>query len=178
VACSTIDLSARAADGSFSADLYRRLSASRVVVPPLRERREDIPLLAEFFLERFVREGSRAVRGFAPTATARLAAYRWPGNVRELALVVQRACLLAADLVQDGDIALGDGGAAVPTPIESELGFHDAVEDFKRRLLAATVARAGGNQAEAARRLGLQRTYLYRLMKTLGLREPERPEAN
>ena len=111
----------------------------------------------------------------------RLLAYRWPGNVRELRNVMERAVALAEGRVLDPEITIGvDVPAPAPEPEPEQpaalaaggepIPFHEAVDDARRKIIADAIAKAGGNRAEAARILGLQRTYLYRLEKQLGLR--------
>ncbi len=172
------DLERRVAEGAFREDLFYRLNVVPLVLPPLRERVEDIPLLAEYFAELFARRTGKAVTGIARRAMDRLLHYRWPGNVRELANVIERAVVLSESTVLDEEVTLpasrdriGKAGEPSPSDEPDELRpFHDAVRDFKRDYLERAVDQAGGNRAEAARQLGLQRTYLYRLEKQLGLK--------
>ncbi|MCB9794833.1 MAG: sigma-54-dependent Fis family transcriptional regulator [Alphaproteobacteria bacterium] len=152
VAATNADLPARMAQGSFLPDLYDRLSFEVIEVPPLRERPEDVPALARHFLERFALEFP-ALRGreLSEEALEALLRYPFPGNVRELKHIVERAAyrpggpwISAADL----------GLPAAPLPTAGG-GFEAQVEAFRARLLAEALERAGGNQAEAARDLGL-----------------------
>jgi transcriptional regulator with GAF, ATPase, and Fis domain len=198
------DLEQRVAEGSFREDLLYRLNVVPLRLPPLRERAEDIPLLAEYFATELARRTGKAVTGISRRAMDRLIAYPWPGNVRELANVMERAVVLSGSTVLDEEITLprvrgehvgggpgkqegqgdvgtngiagdggaGDGGAGGGRPQAVPLSpFHDAVREFKRDYLARAIEQADGNRAEAARRLALQRTYLYRLERQLGLKD-------
>jgi Nif-specific regulatory protein len=161
-------------EGAFRADLYYRLAVISLTLPALRERREDISLLASLFAARFSRELGRPVAGFSAGARACLERYTWPGNVRELKNAVERA------------VALGEGELIVPSDLpeavlESAAGagkaeaaglpeFHAAVNDFKKRLIVDAVREAHGNVSSAARALGLHPNYLHRLITNLELR--------
>jgi two-component system response regulator HydG len=183
LAATNRDLEAEVRAGRFREDLYYRLAVVPIRLPPLRERREDIPRLVQHFAEKFARRAGKGVVGVSESAMTRLLAYRWPGNVRELRNVMERAVALAEGRVLDPEITIGVDVPApqpAPTPVEEEqpaaaaggapIPFHEAVDDARRQIIADAIAKAGGNRAEAARILGLQRTYLYRLEKQLGLR--------
>jgi two-component system response regulator FlrC len=171
VAATHSDLKARVAAGSFRADLYYRLNVIALEIPPLRERPDDVAALARHFVAELAREVKRPGLTLADEALARLRAHAWPGNVRELRNALESAVVLADgerieahDLPAELDGPVLDGPEAGPGA-----GFHGRVEGFRRALLRETLAEAGGNQAEAARRLGLQRTYLARLVRKYGL---------
>ncbi len=172
VAATNRDLSEALEQGRVRKDLYYRLNVVSLEVPPLRERRDDIGELIEFFLDRHGREMGRSGMEFTPTAHAALVAYDWPGNVRELSNVVERAVVLARGSVIDvGDLPAelrGDDAAAAPRL--AELGFHEAVAEAKRDIIRQALARCDGHQTNAAEMLGLTQPYLSRLMKKLGLR--------
>ena len=166
------DLEAAIRQGDFRQDLYYRLSVIPFTMPPLAERREDVSLLANHFAARYSRQHGRPVVGISPAALRCLSAYDWPGNVRELANAVERAVVLGqGDLLRPEDFpetvlecrAAGDAG----------LTYHEAVNDAKRRVIRDAVERSAGSVAEAARRLGLHRNYLHRLIRNLGLKEEE-----
>jgi len=166
VAATNRDLRQRVAEGAFREDLFYRLHVIALELPPLRERPLDIEAMARVFVERFAREVKRPGIALAPEALALLRAHTWPGNVRELRNVCERAVVLAesdaiepADLPEDLRAASSAGGD----------GFHGHVEHYRRELLRETLAECGGNQTDAARRLGLQRTYLARLIRKYGL---------
>ncbi|HJZ86948.1 MAG TPA: sigma 54-interacting transcriptional regulator [Polyangia bacterium] len=180
LAATNRDLEAAVRAGRFREDLYYRLAVVLLRLPPLRDRREDVPRLAAHFIGKFARRAGKGVVGLSEAAVARLLAYRWPGNVRELANVIERAVALAQGRVLDAEVTLGPFEPTSPTPTASAstsastsppaLQFHEAVDEARRKIIADVLAKTGGNRAEAARILGLQRTYLYRLEKQLGLR--------
>jgi DNA-binding NtrC family response regulator len=176
VAATNRDLAAEVARGRFRADLWYRLNVIRLHVPPLRERPEDVLALVDAFVRRFAREQGRRPPALAPATAARLAAHRWPGNVRELKNVVERIVVLAAGDVLEPDLLPPEVGAAPPAPAgepSEELPLADAVEAFRRARILRALEAEGGNQTRAAARLGMQRTFLNRLLKELGLRAPE-----
>jgi DNA-binding NtrC family response regulator len=156
--------------GAFREDLYHRLNVIAITIPPLRERMEDVPALAEYFLQRFAAETKKPFSGFTAEALSQLCAYPWPGNVRELANVVERGVVLG-----DGPLFTFDhlpsrviGTGAVPPP-EGAQGLHEAVNNHRRTLIVEALGRAGGNRAAAAKALGLHRTHLLKMMKALGI---------
>jgi DNA-binding NtrC family response regulator len=147
----------------FRRDLYYRLGVVRLTVPPLRERKEDIPQLAAHFLRRISERLGRPVRMTAESL-ARLQAYAWPGNVRELENVIERAAVLKTDLAivpEDLEFLVGRESEAA-----SDLGELDLVERDK---IVEVLKEAAGNKAEAARRLGIERKTLYRKARRLGI---------
>jgi DNA-binding NtrC family response regulator len=156
-------------DGRFRADLYYRLNAVDLPVPPLRERLEDVPLLAEAFIERSARDFNRRVRGLTRVGEALLLRWHWPGNVRELRNVLERACMLAdADALDASDLRLGPQSVAALS--ESAPPQIRRISDLEREEIARALAETGGNKKEAARRLGLSRRALYRRLDRFGLR--------
>jgi Nif-specific regulatory protein len=179
VAATNRDLEKAVREGTFREDLYYRLNVIPLHLPPLRERREDISLLASHFAARISRRLGRSVAGFTPEARACLLRYDWPGNIRELANAVERALVLGEDdLIRPEDLpetVLESGGAP-----EGSLGqYHETIQETKKRLIRGAVAEARGNITKAAARLGLQPTYLHRLIRNLDLRgkisdDPER----
>jgi two-component system response regulator HydG len=136
-----------------------------VRVPPLRERVEDIPLLACYFLERAAATHQRPVKGFAPEALDALSRYSWPGNIRELQNVVERAVLLCASEVIRPEY-LSDLATVPPLP------FGRAIREEKRRRIERALAQTDGNQAAAARLLGISPSNLARLIKSVGAKFP------
>jgi Nif-specific regulatory protein len=154
------------AEGLFRRDLYFRLRVLEIVVPALRKRQEDIPLLADYFLEKFNAETGRRIRGFTDEAQDQLLKYLWPGNVRELKNVIERAVvlcrsqeidtgdLLLTKLATAGDTQVGDltGGAFVPI----------SLEDVERRHIFATLTHTGWNKSKTASILGIERSTLDR----------------
>lgn len=160
----TGDLGEEVAAGRFRQDLVFRLNTVEIRVPPLRERREDLPLLAQHFLVQHARRYRKAVTGFDSHAEQALLEHPWPGNVRELDHVVERAVLLTRDRqVRTTDLALK--GAREPFA-----GFEDmGLEEVERFLVKRAMTRTGGNVSRAARALGLSRSALYRRMQRYGL---------
>jgi len=162
-------LEERVRDGQFREDLYYRINVVPIVLPPLRERREDILVLAQYFLERFVLRNRRAFKGISTKAERMLVEYRWPGNVRELQNCIERAVVMArGETIEAEDIWFTpDVKRMAHEDIAAELvtdGF--SVEDFERKLLAAALEKTDGNQSRAAELLGLtRRTLQYRMEK-------------
>ena len=175
VAATNRDLGAAVARGAFREDLFYRLNVVGLELPALRERREDIPLLAAYFLERYARKlGRRALR-FAPEALALLARYDFPGNVRELENAVERAVALAeADTVTAADLP-----PAVARPKLLSEGRDGAeardtwsLEEVEREHIERVLRRHRGNLANAARQLGISRTTLWRKMRSYRIAKP------
>jgi two-component system NtrC family response regulator len=165
------DLAAEAQAGHFRSVLYYRLNVVHLPLPPLRERREDIRLLAQHYVERYARQFNVAPKTIQPAALARLEAYDWPGNIRELQNVIERCFALAPS----GDITAASLGHLVDPPRgpdEFALDFGSAVpslETTERLLMAAALRQAGGNKNQAARLLGIDRQRLYRKLEKYGL---------
>ena len=171
IAATNRDLEGAVQAGNFLEDLYYRLNVVRIEVPPLRERREDIPELATFFLKKFVHEAKREVVGIEERAMERMVGYDWPGNVRELENAIERAIVLGkGEKIGPEDLPSQVGDGSGPQPDYARIGYHAAVEVFKRRVIEDALQRTGGNQSQAAERLGIQRTFLSRLLKRMGLR--------
>ena len=177
VAATNRDLAADVAAGAFRQDLWYRLNVVCLAMPPLRERRADIPLLATYFIAKYARRG-RAV-SLSPDAIAILSAHDWPGNVRELENAIERAVVLGtSDWILPGDLpeALLDRrvrgtGTHDEASTDLSVGYHRGVEDTKRRLILDAIDRSGGNYTAAARLLGLNPTYLHRLLRNLNLKD-------
>ena len=139
--------------------------------PWVAEHREDIPLLAQFFIEKYAREDKRKVTGISPAALRRLAAYDWPGGVRELENAIERAVVLGTETeIGPDDLPEAVISTAEVRSAEAKGGYHASVAGYKRQLIEHVLAETEGHQSKAAERLGLQRSYLSRLMKNLGLR--------
>ncbi|MBI4827420.1 MAG: sigma 54-interacting transcriptional regulator [Nitrospinae bacterium] len=169
IAATNRGLAAMVAEGTFREDLFYRLNVVNVRVPPLRERGGDIQVLAEEFAARFSRELGREPRGFTPEAMAALMAYPWPGNVRQLENAIERAVILG-DRPQIGVSDLPPEitqPRRAASPAGTEL--KAAVDNFKREHVRAALALHGGSRTRAAQALGVQRTYLSRLIKELGV---------
>ncbi len=172
VAATNRDLKAAIAAHNFRQDLYFRLNVVSVTTPPLRERKQDIPLLAAYFASLHAKKMNRPMNGVSPEARACLMDYDWPGNVRELQNAVERAVVLgSSDLILPEDLPEAVLEAASPLAMPAG-GYHDTIRDLKRRLIEGAIERAGGNLTEAARGLGLNVTYLHRLIRNLDVRRP------
>jgi DNA-binding NtrC family response regulator len=180
IAATNRNLEAAVKHGTFREDLFYRLNVVPITLPSLRERTEDIPALAQHFVARYAAEIKKPVRGTSKEAMDLLLTHPWPGNVRELANVIERAVVLCAgDSIQPEDLALPGAAAPMPPglPLPSaKLGeFHAQVMDYKQGIIREALRQAGGNQTKAAELLGLQRTYLVKLLRSLKIRSgPER----
>jgi two-component system response regulator AtoC len=170
VASTNSDLETEVKDGRFRADLFYLLNVVRIDVPPLRERRDDITILARHFTSQVARRLGRPAPELAPATLTRLVAYHWPGNVRELRNVVERAMILdPAHGLDDVDLATSAGLAVLPpagAPLaERELNLREALNRLERELLLEAHRRAGGVRKEAARLLGIDPRNLGYYMK-------------
>ncbi len=156
------DLRAEAQAGRFREDLYYRLAVVEIHVPPLRERREDIPALASFFLEKYARELGRDLRGISREALRLLSGHEWRGNIRELSNAIERAVIFAAnEEITPAD--LPDAvRAATPLDPEYSANLREATAEFERAHILRVIEECGGNKRKAAKRLGLGVTSLYR----------------
>jgi Nif-specific regulatory protein len=175
VAATNRDLEVAIDMGAFRRDLYYRLNVVALTMPPLRERRDDIALLASWFVRRHGDKAKRPVSGLSDEAVACLTAYDWPGNVRELENAIEHAVVLGtAVLILPDD--LPDAIAEADTSRPAEAGgsatprFHDAIKQTKKDLILRAVEESAGNYNGAARLLGLHPNYLHRLIKNLQLK--------
>ncbi len=168
VAATNRDLARAVAEGSFREDLYYRLHVIPITLPPLRERREDIPFLVQHFLERFAKELKRPLSGVSPEAMSALVSHPWPGNVRELRNALERGAVVA----QGSVIQLADLGIASPEALRPPPGDPLSLEEVEKRHVADVLGWAGGNVTQAARVLGIDRMTLYNKIKRYGLRRP------
>ncbi len=158
--------------GKFREDLFYRLSVVTVDLPPLRERREDVLVLAEHFLRQFCKGAGRKTLAFSPEACRKLEQHNWPGNIRELRNLLERvAYLCPADRIDVSDLAIiaRPGGELDTADEYGDLTLNDATDRFQREHIRRAVARLGGRMTEAAKLLGLHRPNLYRKMKDLDL---------
>jgi len=162
ISATNADIPAETTAGRFRQDLLFRLNTVELRLPPLRERREDIPLLAGHFGRRHAARYRKQITGFAADAMQALRAHPWPGNVRELDHTIERSVLMAEEsLIRTRDLGLGPGaGADGATPLDQM-----SLEDVERVLIQKALARAGGNVSDAAKALGLSRSALYRRIK-------------
>jgi two-component system, NtrC family, response regulator AtoC len=169
IAATNRDLSSAMKDGRFREDLYYRLNVIPIALPPLRERKEDIPILAKYFVRRFARETKKTFTAITADAEVKLVRYRWPGNVRELANVIERVAVLS-----DGPEIAGED--LPPRIVDTEtynaadgFSYRQAVDSARADVIKRALAHTHGNRAAAARTLGLHKTHLLNLMKTLGI---------
>jgi len=162
-------------EGKFRRDLFFRLQVVEMRVPPLRERADDIPVLAEHFLKRFVRETGRKIRGFTPAAMQKMEQYHWPGNVRELRNVVERAVALGQGPMLDaGDIWLSSLELAGPAPLTTMDSFQPiSLEELEKRHILKTLEHTDWNKSQAAGILAIERSTLDRKIKAYQLRRGE-----
>jgi two-component system NtrC family response regulator len=166
VAATNRDLKTMIADGRFREDLFYRLGVITIQVPALRERGDDLRLLAEYFLEFYGREHKRRLKGFTQAALRALMAHAWPGNVRELENRMQRAVILAQDAyLRPEDLELESvGGTTEPLPT-----LQSARDEAERRLLVEALVRNAGNVTRAARDIEVSRPTLHDLLRKHGL---------
>ena len=177
VAATNRDLRAMVQDGRFRDDLYYRINVLSIDVPPLRERRDDIPVLIDFFLRKYTRNTSRLVRGFAPDARKLMMNYSWPGNVRQLESAIERAILLCeGDLIAVEDLPLEIRQETRPAAAEGAFKLPAegiAFEDVERSLIMQAMEQTDYNITKSAKLLGLTfRTLQYRLEK-FGIKRPD-----
>jgi Nif-specific regulatory protein len=175
IAATNKDLADAVKAKAFREDLYYRLNVVSVVVPPLRERPEDIALLAEYFVSKFAVKCKVKAKKISTEAVARLMNYDWPGNVRELENAIERALVLgASDAIQPEDLpeSVLENDVAVGA---NEAKYHTAVKQLKRHLILTALEEAKGSYTEAARILGVHANYLHRLVRNLNLRTSTRP---
>ncbi len=174
VAATNRDLKKAVAEGHFREDLYYRLNVIPLQLPPLRERKEDIPLLVEHFLEQLGAEQGRKLEGVSGEAMALLLSHNWPGNIRELRNVLERGLVVCAGkVIQVPELGLHPGAA--PTPAVEASGAL-SLEEVEKRHIAFVLGQLGGNVSQAARQLGIDRATLYNKIKKYGLRRPEGEE--
>jgi DNA-binding NtrC family response regulator len=174
IAATNRDLRRAASEGKFREDLFYRLNVIPVTLPPLRERREDLPLLVESLLEQLAIEMKRPIDGLSSEAMAAVMAQGWPGNVRELRNVLERGAVVCTGTrIQLADLGMGAGAAqpAVSAAVPASL------EEVERRHIAAVLEHTGGNVSQAARILEIDRVTLYSKMKKYDLRRPGDPDA-
>jgi len=166
IAATNRDLRQLAADGRFQEDLYYRLNVIPIAMPPLRDRREDIPLLVEHFIRRHASRAGKRIDGISPEAMAAFVDGQWPGNVRELENTVERAVVLArSTIIQAGDVTLVGSPSAVPTTLPS-LNLKQNLEWTERETLRRALDAARGIKKDAAESMGLsQRAMSYYLHK-------------
>ena len=170
IAASNRNLTEAVEVGAFRKDLYYRLNVVAVTMPPLRERREDIPLLADHFIVKASRKCRTRVKPLSPAARACLTTYEWPGNVRELENAIERALVLgSSDTLLPDDLPEAILEAASPVP-DGSANYLGALKETKKQLVLQALQQASGNYIEAARALGMHPNSLLRLIRNLGLK--------
>jgi DNA-binding NtrC family response regulator len=177
VAATNRDLRAALEEGTFREDLYYRLNVVAIDIPPLRDHKEDIPALANFFLEKFVRESGKHIKGITPAAMTLLMDFHWPGNVRELENIIERGVTLSAGSTLDAaDIHLDSSPARASAGSAFALPEGVTLDQWEEEAIREALRRANGNKSQAARLLGLSRNALrYRLSK-MGVPDPAEKE--
>lgn len=176
VASTSVDLESKVSDGSFLSELYYRLNALPINVPALRYRKEDIEPLAMMFCEIFSRKTKKNFIGFSQNALEMLYDYYWSGNVRELKNAIERACILGQPTIIQGfdlrltteNIDFGDGQCV---ELETDKTLKTALHKFKKNFVMQILESVSWNQTEASKIMGIQRTYLSKLMSDLDIRK-------
>ena len=181
LAATNKDLQVEIRAGHFREDLYFRLNVIPIFVPPLRDRQEDILMLADHFMAEFAREYGRRQKTFDAEATLLVQRYPWPGNVRELRNVIERLMIMVpGDTISSADLSFLDlAGAAPPVgaPLGSEkLTLHEARDRFERELILRTLSEQQGNMSRTAEVLGVERSNLYRKMRAFGVAPARRSD--
>ncbi len=174
IAATNVILSQATREGKFREDLFYRLNVFILELPPLRERKEDIPLLVENFLHRFAQQQRKNIREISPEAMELLLNYHWPGNVRELRNVLERAIILAEDSIRPEHLPNFSGSTPSPSLSSlSTLPFSEAkdkvLSDLEKEYILQALAKSGGNKAKAARALNINYRTLYEKMKKYGI---------
>jgi DNA-binding NtrC family response regulator len=184
IAATNSDLEAKVKRGEFREDLYYRLAVVPLEVPPLRMRREDIPVLATTFVERFCRENGLSLKQFSNEALSAMASHAWPGNVRELRNLCERLVIMGEDPIGRADLPremTGAGASALDLAAFGNATLKEVRERVERELIAQRLEQYEWNITRAAEVLGIERTNLHKKMKQLGLRRegaPEEPESS
>jgi DNA-binding NtrC family response regulator len=173
IAATNIDLRTLVREGRFREDLFYRLNVITIELPPLRQRREDIPLLVQFFLKKYAEENDRPVRRITPEALRPLMSYSWPGNVRELENVIERAVVLSSgsditiDLLPDN--LLGRGSTLTLHDPPTDASLFEIVEDVERRIISDMLEKCNWNQTEAAERFKVPLSTLNQKIRRLNI---------
>ena len=166
IAATHRDLRTEVAEGRFREDLFYRLNVMQIAIPPLRERREDIPALARRFLERQIALHGKPIQGFSPEAMDLLMRHTWPGNIRELENAVEHACVLCRhDQIQASELPSTFGGALIGPGRAQESAPSRDIRSQELAMIQAALERHGGNRTAAARELGIHTTTLWRKLK-------------
>jgi DNA-binding NtrC family response regulator len=173
IAATNVDLKQQVREGKFREDLFYRLNVITIDLPPLRQRKEDIPLLAAFFLDKYSRENERPPRRLTPEALRPLVAYSWPGNVRELENVIERAVVLSTDPEVGPDLLpdqiVGRTTAFAALEHRADASLFDIMEDCERHIIVEMLEKCGWNQTEAADRFRVPLSTLNQKIKRLNI---------
>ena len=170
LAATNVDLRAALEQGTFREDLYYRLNVLPINIPPLRERKEDIPFLAEHFVKKLRKDLGTPVQSISEAAIQRLLDYHWPGNVRELENVIERSMVLATGAVLEaGDIKLDLAPKTRVAAVDGFLPEGMTLDDYERSIIREALHRANGNKSQAARLLGLTRNALRYRLSQMGI---------
>jgi DNA-binding NtrC family response regulator len=170
IAATNRDLDAAIKQGKFREDLYYRINVVPLTLPPLRERRDDIPELAQHFLHRFAAESQRNFTEISAPALEKLVAYQWPGNVREFANIIERAIVLGAPpVIVPEDLPLEVLVTQPQTQTGNALNYHDSIEEYRREVVRQALQQTQGNRSAAAKLLGLDRSYFQKLLKAIDI---------
>ncbi len=176
IATTSRDLEQEVREGRFREDLYYHLNVVPLAVPPLREHSEDVPELLNYYVDRFVMQENLPYREFSTAAQNRLRNYRWPGNIRELKNLVQRLLILGSGPVIDVDEVEVAIRSTQPQEVEAsgamiplDMPLREAREHFEKKYLEHQLAEVGGSVGKLAKRVGMERTHLYRKLRGLGI---------
>jgi DNA-binding NtrC family response regulator len=172
IAASNVDLEEAVREGRFRRDLFYRLNVYPIQLPPLRERREDIPLLATHFLENYKKRSNKNITGITKKALSWLRRYDWPGNVRELENAIERAVIIAQGRMIDiDDLPTAVRGAETNKTVEIEVG--STIDEIEKRMILQTLAYTRGDRSRAAQILGIGRKTLYRKLQQYNHKEAQ-----
>jgi two-component system, NtrC family, response regulator HydG len=171
VAATNRDLNAAISIGTFRRDLYFRLNVVELKMPALRERAEDIPMLADYFAAKYADKCNRKIAGISAAAQKLLLGYDWPGNVRELENAIERAVVLGTtDRILADDLPEAILEASLPEVMVAS-GYHEAVRSTKKQVIIDAMKKAKGSYTAAAKTLAIHPNYLHRLVRNLNLRD-------
>jgi DNA-binding NtrC family response regulator len=170
IAATNRDLAAAVRERRFREDLYYRINVVPITLPALRERKEDIPALVQYFIQRFARESKRGMSGISDEALAKLTGYDWPGNVRELANVIERAVVIGQPpIIEQEDLPLEILTSHAKWAEPASLSYQEATDKFRRELIIKALQQTRGNRSAAAKLLGLERSYLQKLLRAFNI---------
>ena len=176
LAATNRDLAQTVKEKKFREDLFFRLNVISIILPPLRKKKEDIPVLASHFIQKFNSEMKKRISSIEPAALEIFLNYHWPGNIRELQNVLERAVVLAPGNTITPDLLPPQLSQKAKEEISPGIPLDEALKKFKKEFISQTLSVTNNNQSKAAKLLGIQRTYLNRLIKELGIKS-DFPEA-